>query len=369
MKKIYTRSVGFFLIITFIVTPISLFPQQVHLYKEEDTQSMLKKYSSYLTEENEIISMRTIKSQHFKVDKNLYVALIYSGPVQFNYLNQSVKKIIDDTTIAAPSSGRVFKDGVNLTKYDNGLRIQNTDDYGCENGYRSWVKFDISSFTDSTNVLWIEQHIYCTELVEDFWDYLEYHIRRIDSEPINANPFNLWTDINDGTAYELDEWVSNPPDWEWCLLDFPAASDFTIAIHTVDWFGLGYMVKCDEDDGDFYAVFKGAQDDLPPYLVIGYNYIVNVEDSEPIKSYTLFQNFPNPFNPQTVIRYQLPVSCYVELKVYDVLGREINTLVREQQSSGVHEIEFNGESLPSGFYIYRLQTEEYVETKKMILLK
>ena len=371
------RFIKFAALFILLLSTLPCFPQQVQLKKEEYRQSMLEKYSSYLSEGNEIRSLRTSTSQHYRVDKNLYIALIYSTPSRFINTDNSLIKIAGDTTIVAPASGRVFKDGVNLTKYDNGLRIQNTDDSGCENGYRSWVKFDISNFPDSTNALWIEQHIYCTELVEDFFDYLNYNIQRIDNEPVNASPFDLWTDINDGAAYELDEWVSNPPDWEWCLLNVPAASDFTAAIDTSDWFGLGYMVKCDEDNSSFYAVFKGALDDLPPYLVIGYNYIVNVEDIEPRKSYTLYQNYPNPFNSSTMIKYQIPELSFITLNIYDVLGNEIETLVNEEKPAGTYELLWNATNLPTGVYIYRIKARDpstgsgqvFIHTKKMLLLK
>jgi hypothetical protein len=94
-------------------------------------------------------------------------------------------------------------------------------------------------------------------------------------------------------------------------------------------------------------------------------------------SYNLAQNYPNPFNPVTVISYQLPVNSQVTLKVFDVLGREVATLVNENKNSGSYEIEFNGSKLPSGMYFYRLyahpadakQTRDFVQTKKLLLLR
>ena len=367
--KSYNYFLTFLLLASFFFS-VNNYPQESKLKKVENKQSVLEKYSAFLVEKNEIKSLRSSTAQHFKVNENLYIAFLYSGPAYFDRENNMLVKIDIDTTIVAPASGRVFKDGVNLTKYDNTLRIQNTDNNGCENGFRSWVKFDISSLSDSTNVVWIEQHIYCTELHEGIFDYLNYDIHRVDNYPDTAAPFALWTDIYDGSVYEAGEWVSNPPDWEWCLLDPPAASDFTNAIHTTNWFGLGYMVKCDEDDGDYYAVFMGAQDNLPPYLVIGYNFITDVKEvSNKVSSYQLYQNYPNPFNPTTVIRYELPSSSYVELRVFDVLGRDVATLANGVQSTGIHEVEFNASGLPGGFYFYSLQTKEYTKTKKMILLK
>jgi len=86
-------------------------------------------------------------------------------------------------------------------------------------------------------------------------------------------------------------------------------------------------------------------------------------------SFSLSQNFPNPFNPITTIRYQLPVAGNITLRLYDVLGNEIATLVDEEKSGGTYEIIFYAGNLPSGVYFYQLQTEGYVETKKMILLR
>jgi hypothetical protein len=91
--------------------------------------------------------------------------------------------------------------------------------------------------------------------------------------------------------------------------------------------------------------------------------------------FQLFQNFPNPFNPSTKISWQSPVSGYTALKVYDVLGNEVATLVDEYRNAGSYEVEFpNAEtsyalSLPSGVYFYKLQVGEFVQTKKMILAK
>jgi hypothetical protein len=96
---------------------------------------------------------------------------------------------------------------------------------------------------------------------------------------------------------------------------------------------------------------------------------VDGQSSGLVKDFHLSQNFPNPFNPSTVIGYQLPVSGNVTLKVYDLLGREAATLVDEYKPAGMHEIEFDATELTSGIYFYKLQADNYVDTKKMILLK
>lgn len=85
--------------------------------------------------------------------------------------------------------------------------------------------------------------------------------------------------------------------------------------------------------------------------------------------YGLYQNYPNPFNPSSKISYSIAEYGRVSLKIYDILGREVTTLVNEEKSAGRYEVIFNASGLASGIYFYRLQAENYVETKKMILLK
>jgi len=87
------------------------------------------------------------------------------------------------------------------------------------------------------------------------------------------------------------------------------------------------------------------------------------------EEFTLFQNYPNPFNPSTVISYQIASAGKVSLKVYDMLGREVATLVNETKSAGNYTATFNATKLPSGVYFYRLQAGTYSNTKKLLLLK
>ena len=87
------------------------------------------------------------------------------------------------------------------------------------------------------------------------------------------------------------------------------------------------------------------------------------------KEFKLEQNFPNPFNPTTTIQYQLPQDARVTLKVYDILGSEVATLVNEEQQAGYKEVKFNGSNIASGMYVYRLQAGDYVSIKKMLMIK
>ncbi|RJP63777.1 MAG: T9SS C-terminal target domain-containing protein [Ignavibacteriales bacterium] len=86
-------------------------------------------------------------------------------------------------------------------------------------------------------------------------------------------------------------------------------------------------------------------------------------------TFNLSQNYPNPFNPTTKIRYEIPQAGLVSLRVYDVLGKEVATIVNEEKTAGSYEVEFNGSGLPSGIYFYKLHSGNYTETKKLILMK
>jgi len=95
----------------------------------------------------------------------------------------------------------------------------------------------------------------------------------------------------------------------------------------------------------------------------------SVEPEEGLMEYSLSQNYPNPFNPATTIRYQLQERSLVTIKVFDILGSEVATLVNEEKPAGSYEVQFEGSGLTSGIYFYRFQSGSFVETKKMILLK
>jgi hypothetical protein len=96
---------------------------------------------------------------------------------------------------------------------------------------------------------------------------------------------------------------------------------------------------------------------------------VNYRCSESPERYELHQNYPNPFNPSTTIKYELPTASIVRLGVYDMLGREVSVLVDEVRNAGVHEVKFEGGTLSSGVYFYRLQAGDYVATKRLLLLR
>jgi subtilisin-like proprotein convertase family protein len=109
------------------------------------------------------------------------------------------------------------------------------------------------------------------------------------------------------------------------------------------------------------------------------NWTLNIKYSTPIAvknennqlpdKFVLYQNYPNPFNPVTVIKYSIPKANYVSLAIYDILGREIKTLVNEYRQAGTYTINWDASNYPSGIYFYRLNTKNFTDTKKMVLIK
>ncbi|HMN24571.1 MAG TPA: T9SS type A sorting domain-containing protein [Ignavibacteriaceae bacterium] len=152
----------------------------------------------------------------------------------------------------------------------------------------------------------------------------------------------------------------------------------------------GNYVYCSLNNGDNWELVKSGMGEdkyvlslltnSTGYLFAGMDYyglyksvnkvVTDVEDVDEIPmEFSLQQNYPNPFNPSTKISWQSPVGNHQTLKVYDILGNEVATLVNEYRSAGRYEIEFNPLKLSSGIYFYTLRTGNFVQTKKMILLK
>ena len=100
-----------------------------------------------------------------------------------------------------------------------------------------------------------------------------------------------------------------------------------------------------------------------------YTYSETLEVSTGRHNYSLSQSYPNPFNPQTQIRYSIPITHHVILRVFDLLGRHVQTLVNEQQTAGPHSVTFDGSHLPNGIYLYQLSAGTFTQSKTMMLLK
>ena len=151
--------------------------------------------------------------------------------------------------------------------------------------------------------------------------------------------------------------VVNNGSYNWLIDPGLSSSQCLIKIETIN-----HLISDTSDSLFTIEVMPVAADDI---------------NAPTINEFKLDQNFPNPFNPITIIKFTIPSvfanvdkqTQLVTLKVYNILGVEVETLVSEEKSSGNYEIEFTAEKLPSGIYFYRLEASDFVDTKKMIFLK
>ena len=149
---------------------------------------------------------------------------------------------------------------------------------------------------------------------------------------------------------------------------------FEADIRTVPYFiePQGEAVCWAADSSGYYTLSEGSHPHLYFYPRL-YLTDVQYERNNPAK-FTLSQNYPNPFNPGTTIKYQIPANgkremSNVKLIVYDILGKEVATLVNKEQQPGSYEVNFNADNLPSGIYLYRINAGEFSDVKKMLFLK
>ncbi|MCH7963837.1 MAG: metallophosphoesterase [Bacteroidetes bacterium] len=128
----------------------------------------------------------------------------------------------------------------------------------------------------------------------------------------------------------------------------------------------GAMLVEANQDSITFKFYSRANDLIDTYTLL--NNLSGVE-SLPTNTFKLDQNFPNPFNPSTKIRFQIRENSFVKLIMYDVFGNEVSTIVNENRPAGIYEEDFNASNLPSGIYMYTLTVGNYSDSKKMVLLK
>jgi hypothetical protein len=104
-------------------------------------------------------------------------------------------------------------------------------------------------------------------------------------------------------------------------------------------------------------------------LLMQYTALLGITQNDVPRVFALNQNYPNPFNPMTVISYSVPKQVFVSIKVYDVLGREVMTAVSEIKKAGNYNVTVDGSKLASGVYFYRIEAGDFVNAKKMVLIK
>ena len=115
----------------------------------------------------------------------------------------------------------------------------------------------------------------------------------------------------------------------------------------------------------------GSNDNTPNTMAVG---TLSIDGADIPEIFALHQNYPNPFNPTTTLKYDLPEDALVNITIYDMMGRQVSTLVSSQQTAGYKSVQWNatnnaGKPVSAGLYLYTIQAGDYTQTKKMVLLK
>ena len=227
-----------------------------------------------------------------------------------------------------------------------------------------WVNESIRFSTYDTNGL-------LTEWLYQTWDGTGWvnNWRDLYTHDTNGNITEYLSQIWNGTV-----WVN-----DWQLFYTYDSNGFLTewSLHT--WGGTAWMnawrrLFTYDMDGNLTVEIYQEWDGtvwVNDYIVyVDYTSIVGVEESEIIpKLYSLEQNYPNPFNPETVIEYTLPIRSDVKLTIYNLRGEEVALLIDGTMPAGNHQVSWDASGFASGIYFYRLQADDFVQTKKMLLLK
>ncbi len=220
----------------------------------------------------------------------------------------------------------------------------------------SWYPMSVSWLTQICE--WIQEKDIWVGTVEDITKYMRER---------ECALYDIVSQSNDSLIFNLTDTLDNN------IYNFPLTLDIPVSIN---WNSV-YVYQNDSLIESHLLSIEGTQiarinviPDKGEVLVTNSNIlsIDNNKNNSPL-NFKLYQNYPNPFNPSTNINYQIPNDGFVTLKIYDVLGRKVATLVNENKKTGRYNVNFNASNLTSGVYLYQLKVNDFVSTKKLVLVK
>ncbi len=280
------------------------------------------------------------------------------------------------TTLSIPATPKLVSSVSDKTGYITFTwnRVENVDKYTTQVAVNEAFTsiFKSATTTDTSNsITWFREGI------KYYW--------RVQANNLAGS--GLWSDTGNVTIIYLPSdlvlrssaandititWKNNSTIEDGNIIERKQSSQdsFTV-IDTSKGTGNEYVDKNVEDGQNYTYRIKAYKDSLESEYSNEASFLVDVkgETGKIPTEYSISQNFPNPFNPTTKIKFGLPKAGLTRITVYDLLGREIMTLINNELKVGYHEINIDAHNLPSGIYLYKIQSGDFTQTKKMILMK
>jgi hypothetical protein len=243
--------------------------------------------------------------------------------------------------VGPPSISYYSKEVIGDTTMDNGIKYSVI----LENRYKHYERFDTLT----------------NEII--YYSYSDNHSNDIPRYSLNyiKDSTVIWNPPFGGMTFQISFNQQSSSDTSYIYLNGDGLIEVSISFKK--YIGIIYL--------SFYEI-SVSYNNLVGYRINGkeWGQLTGVNTNKNIVSdYKLEQNYPNPFNPSTKIEYDLPKEGMISLKIYDMLGREVKTLVNEHKNAGSYNIEFNANHLTSGIYFYRLTSGNFTQVKKLILIK
>ncbi|MFZ1289849.1 MAG: T9SS type A sorting domain-containing protein [Melioribacteraceae bacterium] len=299
-------------------------------------------YTQKLYAYNEIDQLISIETQDWKnenwnnISKNIFV--YQSGKVFSEIIyswNGEDWKSNWKTTFRYTNSG---KDSIMIEEYSDGQNYYNRT--------RKTNNYNINNFLQST---------FYEESNDTGWNYTYKELYEYDE---NGNSISYLKEHWNGENWENSERLSQTFDINNNIIKFDSEN-----WDGSNWKPFDYEYNYQDKNGNNFLLICAS---CSFYYK---NITSNIDDKNKIEIFKLSQNYPNPFNPKTIIEYSIPKQTKVGIKIFDILGNEILTLINEEKEMGNYSVEFDGSKLSSGIYLYKLQADNFSEIRKLLLLK
>jgi len=311
-----------------------------------------------------------IQKSNYQTVSYLYESYNYTDFVQ-------TTTTADNKVHTAYSWFGILGDGYQSLPFEPGLVIQTWNNGSIEGenvevnyNLEFYYNVEVSSTSNDLFVLW-------KPATSNIMKYRQYDAVPLAPQNLtvsasaNNHPLLNWTKNNEADIqnYKVYKYVTSEIGWQYYgTVTTNSFEDLNESYPVKGGSGLIHPVQYKVTAVDFHPY-----ESLPSNIVLTYvsGALLEKTNSDELKptEFSLDQNYPNPFNPSTRISYSIKEEGLVTLKVYDILGKEISTLVNENKPKGIYEAEFNASQLPSGMYIYKIQAGNFTDVKKMLLTK